>query len=107
MLAKEKLDAIVAIQQYATHGMLVPELLERGVAVITEKPLARSVEAGEKILKASSGSKGRLFIGYHKRSDPATLAARRQIEAWKSTGEVGAMKYILVTMPPGDWAAGG
>ena len=52
-----------------------------------------------------AGSK--LYLGYHKRSDPATLFAKTQIEAWKSSGDFGPLKFIRVTMPPGDWIAGG
>ena len=49
MLAKEKLDGIVASQPFTRHGTLVPELLKAGVPVFTEKPLAGSIEVGEKI----------------------------------------------------------
>lgn len=107
MLRNEKLDAIVAIQQYAIHGTLIPELLQTGLPVLTEKPLANSVEAGEKIVAAERASQGRLFVGYHKRSDPATLWARRLIEQWKASSEMGAMRYVRITMPPGDWMAEG
>src|SRR5947209_17762994 len=71
MLAKEKLDAIVSIQPFASHGMLIPQVLAAGLPVMIEKPLARSVEAGEKIIAAMGASK--LFIGYHKRTDPAQM----------------------------------
>src|SRR5437773_11233451 len=50
MLRNEKLDAIVSIQPFQAHGRLVPELLKASAAVMIEKPLARSVEAGEKIV---------------------------------------------------------
>jgi predicted dehydrogenase len=105
MLAREKLDAIVSIQPFQLHGRLLPLLLETGLPVLIEKPLARSVEAGERIM-LSPGSE-RLFIGYHKRSDPATLWALKQIADWQSSGAVGAMRYVRVTMPPGDWSAEG
>src|SRR5512137_999889 len=44
MLAKEKLDGIVASQPFTRHGVLVPEILKAGVPVMTEKPLAASVQ---------------------------------------------------------------
>src|SRR5260221_286332 len=34
-------------------------------------------------------------------------ASKQQIEAWKRSGAMGAMKYLRITMPPGDWAAAG
>ena len=107
MLAKEKLDGIVAIQPFTIHGRLLPELFSAGTPVLSEKPLARSVEAGLQIVSALKGSSARLYVAYHKRSDPATLFAKQQIDAWKRSGAMGAMKYLRITMPPGDWAAAG
>jgi predicted dehydrogenase len=40
MLASERLDGIVASQPFDRHGVLVPELLNAGIPVFTEKPLA-------------------------------------------------------------------
>jgi predicted dehydrogenase len=107
LLANEKLDAIVAIQQFQMHGQLIPELLSHDVPVLIEKPLARSVEAGSAILTAAQKADAKLFIGYHKRSDPAVAWARHRIAQWKSTGEMGRMTLVRITMPPGDWMAGG
>lgn len=107
MLAGETLDGIVASQPFDRHGVLVPELLKAGIPVFTEKPLARSVEAGERILKALATSGAKLMIGYHKRSDPATMYARKMMDEFRQTGEMGPMRYIRITMPAGDWVAAG
>jgi len=107
MLAAEELDGIVASQPFTRHGVLVPELLEAGVPVFTEKPLAGSVEAGERIVAAVRRSGTWQMVGYHKRSDPATAWAKGEIERLKSSGELGAMRYVRILMPAGDWVAGG
>ncbi|MBA3686305.1 MAG: Gfo/Idh/MocA family oxidoreductase [Planctomycetes bacterium] len=107
MLAKERLDGIVAPQPYGLHGKLVPDLLAAGVPVLTEKPIGRSIEVAEALVKASAAGKGRLFIGYHKRSDPASTHAKRTIAALQASGELGKMTYVRVCMPPGDWVANG
>lgn len=108
LLAGEReIDGIVAILPYHIHGRLLPELLAAEVPVLTEKPLARSVEVGEKIVAAQKQRGSTLFIGYNKRSDPATIFAKKQIERWKRSGEVGRMRYVRITMPPGDWQAAG
>jgi predicted dehydrogenase len=107
MLAQEKLDGIVAIQPFTIHGRLLPELFPTGTPVLSEKPLARSVDAGLQIVSALKASSARYYVAYHKRSDPATLFAKQQIDAWKQSGAMGAMKYLRITMPPGDWAAAG
>ena len=107
MLAAEKLDGIVASQPFTRHGVLVPQLARAGVPIMTEKPLAGSIAAGEQILKALADAGTWHMVGYHKRSDPATICARRQIDELKATGELGPMRYVHIVMPPGDWVAGG
>jgi len=107
MLAGEKLDGIVASQPFSRHGRLVPELLAAKVPVMTEKPLAASVEAGERIVAAVAASGTWHMVGYHKRSDPAVMYAKAEIDRLKQTGELGPMKYVRVLMPAGDWQASG
>ena len=63
MLATEKLDGIVASQPFTRHGVLLPELLQGGVPVFTEKPLAGALEVGEKILAAAVKASGTLAHG--------------------------------------------
>jgi predicted dehydrogenase len=107
MLAKESLDGIVASQQFTRHGTLVPELLKTGKPVLTEKPIAGSVEQGEKIVKAMQANRTWMMIGYHKRSDPATMLVKAEIEKLKASGELGRLTYIRILMPAGDWIANG
>ena len=107
LLAKEKVDGIVASQQFTRHGVLVPELLRAGVPVFTEKPLAGAVAVGERIVEAVAKSGTFLMVGYHKRSDPATQYAMEQIQALQQSGEIGAMTYVRILMPAGDWVANG
>ena len=107
MIAKEKPDGIVASQPFSRHGVLVPELLKARVPVFTEKPLAACIEAGEKVLRALKESGTWHMVGYHKRSDPATIRAKAEIERLKQSDELGPMKYVRVLMPAGDWVANG
>ena len=107
MLAAEKLDGIVASQPFTRHGVLLPDLYKAGVPVFTEKPLAANIETAEKILAALASSKSWHYVGYHKRSDPATMYAKAEIDRLKQTGELGKMRYVRIVMPAGDWVAGG
>lgn len=107
MLANEQLDGIVASQPFTRHGTLIPEVLKAGIPVFTEKPLAGSIESGERILSAVEKAGTWLMVGYHKRSDPATMHTKAEIERMKQTKELGNLRYVRITMPPGDWAAGG
>jgi predicted dehydrogenase len=107
MLAQEKLDGIVCTQPFTRHGILVPELLKVGIPLLTEKPLAGSLQVGERLVQAMRESGTWHMVAYHKRSDPATQFAKIEIERLKQTGELGHMRYVRITMPPGDWVAGG
>ncbi len=107
MLGAEELDGIVAIQQFYRHGVLVPELLKARVPVFIEKPLAGSVEIGERIVGAVQESGTWLMVGYHKRSDPATVRAKEEIDRLKASGELGKLRYVRITVAMGNWVAGG
>ncbi len=99
MLAGEKLDGIVASQPFNRHGVMAPELLQAGVPVFTEKPLAASVEVGERIVKAVAKSGTWHMVGYHKRSDPASMFAREEMDRLLASGELGRLRYVRILMP--------
>lgn len=107
MLAKENLDAVVASQPFNRHGLLIPELLKTGKPLFIEKPLAGTIAAGESVLAALQKSGAWIMVGYHKRSDPASEYAKKEIERLKASGELGKLKYVRILMPAGDWIAGG
>ncbi|MFZ4695904.1 MAG: Gfo/Idh/MocA family protein, partial [Verrucomicrobiia bacterium] len=107
MLAKEKLDGIVASQRYTMHGQIIPPLYAAGVPIFTEKPLAGSIEVGEQMLAALRASGTWQMVGYHKRSDPATMWAKAEIDRLSASGEIGKLRYVRIVMPAGDWIAGG
>jgi predicted dehydrogenase len=107
MLAAEDLDAIVASQPFTRHGTLLPELAEAGIPLFSEKPLAGSVEMGEKIVDAVKRGGSFHMVGYNKRSDPAVMYAKEEIVRLRKSGELGALTYVRILIPPGDWIAGG
>jgi predicted dehydrogenase len=107
MQQNEQLDGLVAPQPFTHHGSLVKPLYRFGLPVLTEKPLGASVEIGEQMLKALEAGGSWHMVGYHKRNDPATIYAKAEIDRYKASGELGAMRYVRIVMPAGDWVAGG
>ena len=107
LLRHEKLDGIVASQPFDRHGSILPPLYSAGIPLFTEKPIAASVEVGEKILSALAASGVWHMVGYHKRCDPATIHAKAEIDRLKQTGELGKLQYVRLLMPTGDWTANG
>ncbi len=101
------IDALVAIQPFTRHGTLIPQLLAYGKPVLTEKPIAGSITQGEAIVAAMHHHHTWMMVGYHKRSDPATIYAKAEIDRLIQSGELGKMTYIRILMPAGDWIANG
>lgn len=107
LLAAERPDALVCIQPFGVHGRLLPEVLAARVPVLIEKPIGRTIAAGERVLAASRAAGAPVYVGYHKRSDPATMRAVETVRALRASGELGPLRMLRVTMPPGDWIAQG
>ena len=107
MLAAEKLDGLVASQPFDRHAVLLPELYPAVKYIFTEKPLAVGVQAGEKLAAQAAAAGCTHMVGYHKRSDPATMFAKGLIDEWKASGKFGALRYVRILMPAGDWVASG
>ncbi|HLK13325.1 MAG TPA: Gfo/Idh/MocA family oxidoreductase [Fimbriimonadaceae bacterium] len=107
LIEAEAPDALVAIQPFDRHGSIVKPLYRHGLPILTEKPLASSLETGAATLQALRAGGSWHMVGYHKRCDPATVAAKAEIDRLKGSGELGRMRYVRITMPEGDWIAGG
>jgi predicted dehydrogenase len=45
------------------------------------------------------------MVGYQRRSDPATREAKRIVDAWEASGEMGAVRYLRLCYTDGDWIA--
>jgi predicted dehydrogenase len=107
MLDAGGIDAVVASQPFTRHGQILAETLPYGIPVFTEKPLASSVRTGERIAGLVEESGTFLMVGYHKRSDPATMYAKKLIDGFVQSGELGDLTYVRVIMPGGDWVVRG
>lgn len=107
MLAKESLDGIVASQPFSRHSVLLPELLQAGKPIFIEKPLSSTLQGGEQIVKLLKQSASWVMVGYHKRSDPASMYAQQTVRQLQASGELGKLTYVRILMPAGDWIANG
>jgi predicted dehydrogenase len=103
LLESEKLDGIVAAQKFTHHAALLPELYPRVPHLFTEKPLALGAAVGGRLAHLANESDCVHMLGYQRRSDPATVEAKRTIDAWKESGDMGGLRYLRICYTDGDW----
>ncbi len=73
------IDAAIVATPTATHEDIASKLLNAGVDVLVEKPIAASGAAGERLTNLAD-SKGRILqVGHLERFNPAVLALERNI----------------------------
>jgi UDP-N-acetylglucosamine 3-dehydrogenase len=86
MIAEAELDAVVIAAPTTAHVPLALAAIERGIAVLVEKPLAATVEEGMRIVEASRAAGVPVQVGHVERFNPAVLELGRLIdEGWLST----------------------
>jgi predicted dehydrogenase len=106
MLAEAEIDAVVCIMHYALHHAVVPDILNAGKHLLTEKPIALRPQTGHRMADLAE-AKGLIYqVGYMKRHVPASRVAVEVIRSWRESGRAGKMNYLRVSMPPGNWTFG-
>ena len=70
-----RVDAVTLAVPTASHHAVALPLLERGVSVLVEKPMARSVAEADEMIAAAQAGGAVLAIGHTERHNPAVTAA--------------------------------
>ncbi|MDP9397896.1 MAG: Gfo/Idh/MocA family oxidoreductase [Actinomycetota bacterium] len=83
-------DAAFVLTPDGTHEDIAVGLLEAGVPVFVEKPLAITVAGCDRILATARRTGTRLYVGHNMRHMPVVLAMRQLI----ASGAIGAVKAI-------------
>jgi predicted dehydrogenase len=81
MLDQEKLDAVSVVVPTSLHRQVVEEVLERGVAVLLEKPIAGTHADGRAIIDCARRKGVTLAIGHIERFNPAVAAMKKRLDA--------------------------
>jgi predicted dehydrogenase len=86
MIAEAELDAVVIAAPTTAHVPLALAAIERGIAVLVEKPLAATVDEGMRIVDAARAAGVPVQVGHVERFNPAVLELGRLIDdGWLST----------------------
>ena len=106
LLANAEIDAVVAIMHFNLHHAVVPDILNAGKHLITEKPICVDPKKGAEMVKLAEEKSVIYYVGYMKRSDAGTRYVKSQIDEWKDSGDVGDMRYIRCHAAMADWTWG-
>jgi predicted dehydrogenase len=86
MLAEADLDAVVVAAPTMAHLPIAMAAIERGIAVLVEKPLAASTDDALRLVTASRQHGVPVQVGHVERFNPAVLELGRLLaEGWLST----------------------
>ena len=77
----DAVDAVVVAVPTELHREIAVPFLERGIPVLVEKPMSRSIEDADRMLEAASQGRALLAVGHTERHNPAVAAAMRLVTA--------------------------
>jgi predicted dehydrogenase len=90
MLDEAKPDLVSVAVPTRFHREVATAVLKRGVHVFLEKPIASTVEEGQKIVDCSRAMGIKLAVGHIERFNPAVIALKEQLDA----GQLGRIFQI-------------
>ncbi len=99
MLDKEKLDFVVIATPTWLHAELAVAALEKGIHVLSEKPMARSIEGCKKMIEAAKANHRLLSVGQCLRFSKEYLKLKELIDS-KEYGELVRLEMNRLSQPP-------
>jgi predicted dehydrogenase len=107
MAEAEKLDGITIVAPDRVHASISIDLLEMGMPVLCEKPMANSLEEAQNMLRTARGSGVVNMVNYSKRNSSGLQRAHELIES----GGIGRIMHVeasylqswIATSDMGEW----
>lgn len=76
----EKTDAVSIVTPTGTHTEIACAFLEKGVHVLVEKPIARTLAEADLMIATAEKTGAKLMVGHLERYNPAMVALRPHVE---------------------------
>jgi predicted dehydrogenase len=86
LIADPAVEAVSVATPDFTHAPIILAALGAGKHVLSEKPLATTLEEAETIAAAAERSSGKLMVDFHNRVNPAIVQVKQAVSA----GEIGS-----------------
>ena len=94
LLEDPDIEAVVAIVRRQHTAPVALDILKKGFHLFTEKPMAPTIEQGQKLV-AAARENGCIYVtGYMRRHDEGVQAAKRLLHELAESGELGDILYF-------------
>ena len=101
LLEDPRVEAVVAVTARSGIGPVALDCLKAGKHLLTEKPMASTLQQAEKLVAAQQEHKT-YTVGYMKRYDAGVQKAKKILDELLITGELGPVLYARVHCFAGD-----
>ena len=92
MLEREKFDLVIFCPENARHGEVAEAVANKGIHLLTEKPMAASLAEALRMVRAAQNNRVSLMVNWPTTWTPAVRAMKELIEQ-KVIGEVWEIKW--------------
>jgi UDP-N-acetylglucosamine 3-dehydrogenase len=90
LLAEERVDLLTVAVPTRAHVEVAARAIERGVPLLVEKPLAATLDEGERLRDLAAAAGVRLMVGHIERFNPAVRELKRRLRE----GELGRVFQV-------------
>ena len=102
LLARDQPDGVILSTPNQLHADQAIECVNGGVPILVEKPLAHSLEAGERLCEAAERVGVPVLVGHHRRHSPIVRAAIGVVQSKVLGPLIGAMGSAAFYKPDSD-----
>jgi len=106
MLDSVEVDAVAAIVHWTLNPEVAAPILRVGKHLFIEKPMCNSSAGAAAMAQAAREAGVKLMVAYMKRYDPGVQRAKRLLDDWRESGELGKITRARVHDYMGDWTHG-
>lgn len=106
LLADPSIDAVVVVTRRPATGPIVLDALRAGKHVLSEKPMAHTVDQALRLAEAAARAGRHYQVGFMKRFDAGALAARERLHAALADGTMGALCFVRCHCHGGEFLSG-
>lgn len=106
LLADKEVEALVVVTRPPAQGPIVLDALESGRHVLSEKPMAHTVEQAARLVDAAERRKLRYAVGFMKRHDAGTQMAKAVLDDLRASAELGRIVLMRAWCYGGEFRCG-